>query len=80
MDPVKPDNVVEEREQIIERHPTGPHFGINNVCLHDYHHSDQCLTGMEWSQPCMRVGAEKAEQRRHRLQFLSLLMVLDTRY
>ena len=74
MDPVKPDNVSEECEKIIARHPTGPYFDINDVCLDDYHHSDQCLIGMEeWSQPCIRVDAEKAEERRNRLLFLSLL-------
>jgi hypothetical protein len=74
MDSVTPDNVVKECEKIIERHPTGPYVDINNVCLHDYQHSDQCLIGMEhWSQPCIRVDAKKAEQRRNKLLFLSLL-------
>ncbi|WAO96032.1 Hypothetical protein NCS54_01368900 [Fusarium falciforme] len=74
MDPVKPDNVLVDCERIIARHPTGPYFDINDVCLDDHHHSYQCLIGMEeWSQPCIRVDAEKAEQRRNRLLFLSLL-------
>lgn len=71
--PVNPDEVTEECEKIIAKHPTGPHFNINDVCLDDYHHSDECLIGMEWSQPCIMVEAEKAEQRRNRLLFLSLL-------
>jgi hypothetical protein len=74
MDPVKPDNVLVDCEKIIARHPTGLYVDINDVCLDDHHHSDQCLIGMEeWSQPCIRVDAEKAEQRRNRLLFLSLL-------
>ncbi|KAJ3544952.1 hypothetical protein NM208_g2759 [Fusarium decemcellulare] len=74
MDPVKPDNVLVDCERIIARHPTGPYFDIDNVCLDEYHHSNECLIGMEhWSQPCIRVDAEKAEQRRNRLLFLSLL-------
>jgi hypothetical protein len=75
MDPVKLDSVVEECEKIIERHPTGPYIDINDdVCLHDYHHSNECLIAMEhYSEPCIRVEAEKAEQRRKRLLFLSLL-------
>ncbi|KAK4194497.1 hypothetical protein QBC40DRAFT_344098 [Triangularia verruculosa] len=74
MEAVKPDNVLEDCESIIARHPTGPYSDINDVCLEDYHHSDQCLIGMEeWSQPCIRVDAEKAKQRRNRLLFLSLL-------
>jgi hypothetical protein len=74
VDPVKPDNVLEECEKIIARHPTGPCFDIDDICLDDHHHSDQYRIGMEdWSQPCIRVDAEKAEQRRNRLLFLSLL-------
>lgn len=74
MEPVKLDNVSEECEKIIARHPSDPIFDISDKCLDDYYHSDQCLIGMEeWSQPCIRVDAEKAEQRRNRLLFLSLL-------
>ncbi|KAI8623052.1 hypothetical protein F5Y19DRAFT_460064 [Xylariaceae sp. FL1651] len=73
MDPVKPDNVAEECKKIIARHPTGPYFDINDVCLDEDNHSKECLNGMEWSQPCIMVDAEKAEQRLDRLLFLSLL-------
>jgi hypothetical protein len=74
MNPVEPSNVSEECEKIIARYPTGPYLDINDACLDDYHHSGQCIVGMEeWSQPCIRVDAEKAEQRRNRLLFLSHL-------
>ncbi|CRK14550.1 hypothetical protein BN1723_010382 [Verticillium longisporum] len=74
MDPVEPNNVSAECERIIAKHPTDPYFDIDDVCLDDDHHSDQCLVGMdEWSQPCIRAAAEEAEQRRTRLLFPSLL-------
>ncbi|VUC27246.1 unnamed protein product [Clonostachys rosea] len=74
MDPVNPDKISEECDKIIARHPTGPYFDIDDACLDDYHHSKDCLIGMEaWSQPCIRVDAEEAEQRRNRLLFLGLL-------
>ncbi|KAH7019520.1 hypothetical protein EDB80DRAFT_204101 [Ilyonectria destructans] len=74
MDPVKPDHVREECEEIIARHPTGPDLDINNACLDGDNHSDRCLIGMEeWFQPCIRVDAEKATQRHQRLLFLSHL-------
>ena len=71
---MKLENVLGECQKIIARHPTGPCFDIDDICLDDYHHSIQCLIGMEeWDQPCIRVDAEKAEQHRNRLLFLSLL-------
>lgn len=74
MNPVEPDNVSEQCEKIIAIHPTGPYLDINDACLDDYSHSRQCLIGMEeWSQQCIRVNAEKAEQRRKGLLFLSHL-------
>jgi len=74
MYPVKLNNVSEECEKIIARHPTGLYFDINGACFDDYHHSNQCLIGMEeWSQSCIRINAEKAGQRRNRLLFLSFL-------
>lgn len=74
MNPVKLEDVSEECEKIIAKHPTGPYFDINDTCFDEDCHSDQCRIGMEeWSQPCIRVDAEKAEQRRNRLLFLPLL-------
>lgn len=70
---VKSGNIREEREKNRARYPTNPYFYINDVCLDNYHHSDQCLIDTEeWSQLCIRVDAEKAEQRRNGLLFLSL--------
>ncbi|KAH7230084.1 uncharacterized protein BKA55DRAFT_207475 [Fusarium redolens] len=64
----------EECEKIIARHPTDPYFDLNDTCLNDSQHSEQCLIGMqEWSQPYIKVEAEEAEQRRKRLLFLSHL-------
>ncbi|KAI0880727.1 uncharacterized protein GGS22DRAFT_182051 [Annulohypoxylon maeteangense] len=74
MEPVNPDKVSEECEVIIKRHPSGPYIDINDACLDDYCHNDECRINMEvWSQPCIRIDAEKAEERRNRLQFLPLL-------
>ncbi|EWY79565.1 hypothetical protein FOYG_17311 [Fusarium oxysporum NRRL 32931] len=71
MNPIDLKNVSEECERIIARHPTDPYFDLNDICLNDSQHSEQCLIGMqEWSQPCIKVEAEEAEQRRKRLLFL----------
>ncbi|KAK0718633.1 hypothetical protein B0T26DRAFT_741504 [Lasiosphaeria miniovina] len=60
MDPVKPDHVLKECEKIIARNPTGD--------------TSDCFIGIEeWSQPCILVEVEKAEQRRKQLLFLSHL-------
>jgi hypothetical protein len=74
MEPVDLQKVVEDCERIIARHPNCPNFDIAEGCLHEDHHSDQCLIGMEeWSQPCVKVEAENAEQRLTRILFLYLL-------
>lgn len=74
MDPVKLESVLEECEKTIARHPVGPYVDVDEVCLDEYHHSEECLNRMEvWSQPCIMEDAEKAGQRRNRLLFLSLL-------
>ncbi|KAH6705791.1 hypothetical protein EV126DRAFT_412840 [Verticillium dahliae] len=74
IDEVEPNNVAAECERIIAKHPTGPYLDIDEVCLDDDDHSNQCLVGMdEWSQPCIRAAAEEAGQRRTRLLFPSLL-------
>ncbi|KAI1026567.1 hypothetical protein LB503_013367 [Fusarium chuoi] len=72
MNPVDLKNVSEECERTIAKLPTGPYLDFNDTCK--YQHSEQCLIGMEeWSQPCIEVEAEKAEQRRKRLLFVSHL-------
>ena len=69
MESVKLDKIVEECEEIIARCP----FDIDDKCLGDYH-SNECRNGMvDWSQPCIRDEAEKAELRRKLLQFLPRL-------
>jgi hypothetical protein len=74
MDPVSLKDIFEECEKTIARHPTGPYSNIDDACLGGSEHSDQCMIGMqEWSQPCIRIEAEEAEQRRKRLLFLSHL-------
>ncbi|KAJ4243332.1 hypothetical protein NW762_014818 [Fusarium torreyae] len=74
MDHLNLKDISEECEKAIARHPTGPYFDINDACLGGAEHSDQCIIGMqEWSQPCIRIEAEEAEQRRKRLLFLSHL-------
>ncbi|CAH0051998.1 unnamed protein product [Clonostachys solani] len=76
MESVQLDKVLEECEEIIARYPADPYFDMDDVCLDDDTHSKKCLIGMhEWSQPCIRVDAEKAARRRNRLLFLSLLKV-----
>lgn len=74
MEPVKLESVLEECEETIARRPVGPDIDFDEVCSDGYYHTDECLNRMHyWSQPCIMVGVEKAEQRRNRLLFLSLL-------
>ncbi|CAH0022253.1 unnamed protein product [Clonostachys rhizophaga] len=74
MESVETEKVLEECEKIITRHPTGEYVEFSDACLDNYVHSEECLIGMRaLSSPCIKVDAEKAEQRRKRLILLSRL-------
>ncbi|CAG9951096.1 unnamed protein product [Clonostachys rosea f. rosea IK726] len=74
MESVKLDKILEECKKLIAKYPTGEYVDIDDVCLDDDFHSEKCRMGMwAWSQPCIRVDAEKANHRRNRLLFLCLL-------
>jgi hypothetical protein len=77
MNPIDLENVLEECEKAIARHPIGKtdrSFDFNDACSDKYGHSEICQLRMEeWHQPCSKDEAEKAEQRRKRLLFLPLL-------
>ncbi|PTD07681.1 hypothetical protein FCULG_00007204 [Fusarium culmorum] len=74
MEPANLEDISEKCNQAIARHPTDSYFDLDQICLDDREHSDECLIGMwEWSQPCIKVEAEKAEQRLKQPLFLSRL-------
>lgn len=62
-------NVEAEYHAKIRMHPSGPFIDIYAICLDGYSHSAECLKGIEhWSQPFVRVEAEKAKDRLNRLR------------
>ncbi|KAG8673778.1 hypothetical protein FPOAC1_007097 [Fusarium poae] len=71
MKPVNINEVREECNKAIARHPTGPFYESGGACVKGYEHSDECILGMEeWAQPCIRDEAEKAQKRLDKLDFL----------
>ncbi|KAM0376572.1 hypothetical protein ACHAPY_007117 [Fusarium culmorum] len=71
MEPANLEDISDKCKDAIARHPTDSYFDLDQICLDDREHSDECLIGMrEWSQPCIKVEAEKAEQRLKQLLFL----------
>ncbi|KPA40519.1 hypothetical protein FLAG1_06600 [Fusarium langsethiae] len=74
MEPLNLEDISENCMKAIARHPTSPGFDGNDACQGGSHHSDQCIAGMEDDfQPCIRIKAEEAEQRRKKFLFVSHL-------
>lgn len=74
MEHVNLEEILEECKKAIARYPTEPSFESDHRCEGKDQHSVECLVGMEdLLQPCIKVEAEKAEQRLKQLLFLSRL-------
>lgn len=70
MEPVHIQTVTAQCQDAIEMQSKSTSIDINDVCIDDNIHSSQCQISMEeWSQPCLRLEAERANDR---LQLLNL--------